>query len=126
MSRISANQKNGRVGSPSGPEFQARHAPFLFNSFLTRPSILISAFKVAAFAPAHLAHRAACGRLPGQRPLARVQISFCSPRKCPTGGFRMPAEMITQILQKLTVAIRQILPHARPQRGFAHQTEFPF
>jgi hypothetical protein len=38
----------------------------------------------------------------------------------------MPVEMITQILQKLTVAIRQILPHARSQRGFAHQTEFPF
>jgi hypothetical protein len=34
--------------------------------------------------------------------------------------------MITQILQKLTVAIRQILPRTRPQRGFAHQTEFPF
>jgi hypothetical protein len=38
----------------------------------------------------------------------------------------MPVEMITQILQKLTVAIRQILPPTRPQRGFAHQTEFPF
>jgi hypothetical protein len=38
----------------------------------------------------------------------------------------MPAEMITQIIQKLAVAIRQILPHTRPQRGFAHQTEFPF
>jgi hypothetical protein len=38
----------------------------------------------------------------------------------------MPAEMITRILQKLSVAIRQILPHTRSQRGFAHQTEFPF
>jgi hypothetical protein len=38
----------------------------------------------------------------------------------------MPGEMITQILQKLTVAIRHILPHPRPQRGFAHQIEFPF
>jgi hypothetical protein len=38
----------------------------------------------------------------------------------------MSVEMITQILQKLTVAIRQILPHTRPQRGFAHQIEFPF
>jgi len=38
----------------------------------------------------------------------------------------MPAEMITQILQKLTVAIRQILPHTHPQRGFAHHIEFPF
>jgi hypothetical protein len=38
----------------------------------------------------------------------------------------MPAEMITQILQKLTVAIRQILGHTRPQRGFAHQIELPF
>ena len=54
------------------------------------------------------------------------QKKIYSPRKCPTGGFRMPAEMITQILQKLTVAIRQILPHTRPQRGLAHQTEFPF
>ena len=38
----------------------------------------------------------------------------------------MPADMITQFIQILTVAIRQILPHTRPQRGFAHQTEFPF
>ena len=30
---------------------------------------------VASFAPAHLALRAACGRLPSQRPLARVQVS---------------------------------------------------
>jgi hypothetical protein len=55
-----------------------------------------------------------------------LSIFFCSPRKCPTGGFRMPADMITQFIQILTVAIRQILPHTRPQRGFAHQTEFPF
>ena len=34
-----------------------------------------SGLKVAAFAPAHLALRAACGRLPGQRRLARVPVS---------------------------------------------------
>jgi hypothetical protein len=38
----------------------------------------------------------------------------------------MPAEMITQILQKITVAIRQFLPQTRPQRGFTNQIEFPF
>ena len=38
----------------------------------------------------------------------------------------MPAEMITQFIQILAAAIRQILPHTRPQRGFAHQIEFPF
>jgi len=38
----------------------------------------------------------------------------------------MSAEMITQILQKLTAALRQFFPHARLQRGFAQQTEFPF
>jgi hypothetical protein len=38
----------------------------------------------------------------------------------------MPAEMITQILQKPTIAIRQILLHTRPQRAFARQIEFLF
>ena len=38
----------------------------------------------------------------------------------------MPAEMITQFIQILVAAIRQILPHPRTQRGFVRQTEFPF
>jgi len=40
--------------------------------------ITISGLRFASFAPAHVALRAACGRLPGQRPLARVRASgFC-------------------------------------------------
>ena len=35
----------------------------------------VSGFRFASFAPAHVALRAACGRLPGQRPLTRVQVS---------------------------------------------------
>ena len=39
-------------------------------------------YTVASFAPAHVALRAAFGRLPGQRPLARVPLS--GPRSLPT------------------------------------------
>jgi hypothetical protein len=41
--------------------------------------IQLSSFSFASFAPAHVALRAACGRLPGQRPLARVQVSGLKP-----------------------------------------------
>jgi hypothetical protein len=46
--------------------------PLLSNlRFLSPPPCL----RVASFAPAHVALRAAFGRLPGQRPLARVPVS---------------------------------------------------
>ena len=59
---------------------ERRFAPSLRRDRAVRlipPSAYIdlSGLKVAAFASAHLALRAACGRLPGQRPLARVPVS---------------------------------------------------
>jgi hypothetical protein len=38
----------------------------------------------------------------------------------------MPAEMITQILQKLVRAIRQFLPPSRSASDSPHQSEFRF
>ena len=42
------------------------------------PNIRVSSFRFASFAPAHVALRAAFGRLPSQHPLACVQVSPAS------------------------------------------------
>ncbi len=54
------------------------------------------------------------------------QKKIRSPRKCPTGGFRMPAEMITRFLQKLVRTIRQFLVPSRSASDSPHQSEFRF
>jgi hypothetical protein len=70
----------------------------------------LSGFRFASFAPlravslseqeaAHVALRAACGRLPGQRPLARVQVSGFV--------FRIPQSVI---ISKQHVTAAQQLP----------------
>jgi hypothetical protein len=38
MTRITANRKNGRVGSPSGPKFQARTRRFFSTHFSLDPA----------------------------------------------------------------------------------------
>jgi hypothetical protein len=50
-------------------------APFPPSRFQHLSFSPFSLFSLASFAPAHVALRAACGRLPAQRPLARVQVS---------------------------------------------------
>ena len=73
-------EKNGRGGSPSGPKPQARTRRCSRNQFLARWPMF--RFPASDF---------------------RFQNFFCSPRKCPTGGFRMPAEMITRFLKTFAI-----------------------
>ena len=81
---MNANRKPRRVGVPPTSFYAGgrgrppslrppSHRPrdFFKNSATFRSPCL----RVASFAPAHVALRAAFGRLPGQRPLARVPLS---------------------------------------------------
>jgi hypothetical protein len=67
---------------------------FIFPPFPFR----LSPFSLTSFAPAHVALRAACARLPGRRPLARFQVSGFSPLLRPLG-----------ILQQSTINNRKSL-----------------
>ena len=71
-------EKNGRGGSPSGPKPQAQTRRFSRTQFLARWPMF--RFPASDF---------------------RFQNFFCSPRKCPTGCFRMSPEMITNFIQIL-------------------------
>ena len=112
--------------SAVSPQASGATAPFALSP--PRPTLIFPVSKLPRSLPLILPFGLPAAGYPASArwPVFRFQIFSCSPRKCPTGGFRMPAEMITQFIQILVAAIRQILPHPRTQRGFVRQTEFPF
>ena len=79
--QMPANKKqtNWRATLRWRPNF-SRDCGVIVQPRIQRKSTRIKCLKIlglrfASFAPAHIALRAACGRLPGQRPLARVPVS---------------------------------------------------
>jgi hypothetical protein len=60
----------------------------------------------------------------------QLSVFFCSPRKCPTGCFRMPGEMFTKLVSLLAAIVRHQITVIRPQsvfqKRFEWQSEFLF
>ena len=56
----------------------------------------------------------------------RFQKTFCSPRKCPTGRFRMSPEMITKLIQILGFVGGAIHLRKQTPSHFSRQMEFHF
>ena len=91
--------------------------------------VQVSGFRFASFAPAHLALRAACGRLPSQRPLTCVlRCAPVSGLQFHASGFTLPVSGLRFHASGFTLQVSafSFLPHVcriqsyRSRSGYRH------